>query len=114
MTRWPCGWRCWATTTRGDWSWTADDLVAAETRLARWRDAVSRPTGPAADGVLAEVRRHLADDLDATAALAAVDRWAAEAVTRGGPDEAAPRPGPPDRRRPPRRTPLDRLRRPAA
>jgi len=75
---------------RGDWSWTADDLVAAETRLARWRDAVSRPTGPAADGVLAEVRRHLADDLDAPGALAAVDRWAAEAVTRGGPDEAAP------------------------
>ena len=75
---------------RDDWSWTAGDLVAAETRLARWRDAVSRPTGPAADGVLAEVRRHLADDLNASAALAAIDRWAAEAVTRGGPDEAAP------------------------
>jgi L-cysteine:1D-myo-inositol 2-amino-2-deoxy-alpha-D-glucopyranoside ligase len=75
---------------RGDWSWTADDLAVAEARLARWRDAVSRPTGPAADGVLAEVRRHLADDLDAPGALAAVDRWAAEAVTRGGPDEAAP------------------------
>ena len=76
---------------RGDWSWTADDLVAAETRLARWRDAVSRPTGPAADGVLAEVRRHLADDLAAPAALAAIDRWAADAVTGGGPDAAAPR-----------------------
>ena len=91
---------------RGDWSWTADDLVAAEARLARWRDAVSRPTGPAADGVLAEVRRHLADDLDAPAALAAVDRWAAEAVTRGGPDDDRPRTGAPDRRRPPRRTSL--------
>jgi L-cysteine:1D-myo-inositol 2-amino-2-deoxy-alpha-D-glucopyranoside ligase len=51
---------------------------------------VSRPTGPAADGVLADVRRHLADDLAAPAALAAIDRWAAEAVTRGGPDAAAP------------------------
>jgi L-cysteine:1D-myo-inositol 2-amino-2-deoxy-alpha-D-glucopyranoside ligase len=31
---------------RGDWSWTADDLVSAETRLGRWRDAVSRPGRP--------------------------------------------------------------------
>jgi len=75
---------------RDDWSWTADDLTAAESRLARWRDAGSRPAGPAADEVLAGVRRHLADDLDAPGALAVVDRWAAEAVTRGGRDEAAP------------------------
>jgi L-cysteine:1D-myo-inositol 2-amino-2-deoxy-alpha-D-glucopyranoside ligase len=75
---------------RDDWSWTADDLTAAESRLARWRDAASRPAGPAADEVVSGVRRHLADDLDAPGALAVVDRWAAEAVTRGGPDEAAP------------------------
>ena len=75
---------------RDDWSWTADDLTAAESRLARWRDAGSRPAGPAADEVLAGVRRHLADDLDAPGALAVVDRWAQEAVTRGGRDEAAP------------------------
>jgi L-cysteine:1D-myo-inositol 2-amino-2-deoxy-alpha-D-glucopyranoside ligase len=75
---------------RRDWSWTAEDLAGAQARLARWRDAVSRPTGPACDEVLAGVRRHLADDLDAPGALAVVDRWAAEAVTRGGPDRAAP------------------------
>ncbi len=75
---------------RGDWYWTAEDLTAAENRLARWRDAVSRGSGPPADAVLDAVRRHLADDLDAPAALAAVDRWADAAVTRGGDDETAP------------------------
>jgi L-cysteine:1D-myo-inositol 2-amino-2-deoxy-alpha-D-glucopyranoside ligase len=75
---------------RGDWSWTDDDLTAAEQRLARWRAAVERPVGPPAGGVLAEVRRHLADDLDAPAALAAVDRWAEAAVAGDGSDAGAP------------------------
>ena len=75
---------------RTDWSWTEDDLVAAEARLTRWQDAVSRPGGPAADDTVEEVRRHLADDLDAPGALAAVDRWVAEAERSRGADEAAP------------------------
>jgi L-cysteine:1D-myo-inositol 2-amino-2-deoxy-alpha-D-glucopyranoside ligase len=75
---------------RGDWSWTDDDLTAAEQRLARWRDATGRPTGPAAEDLLAAVRRHLADDLDAPAALAAVDRWAEAAVSGDGSDAGAP------------------------
>jgi len=41
--------------------------------------------------VLDRVRERLASDLDTPAALAAVDRWAAEALTRGGRDAAAPR-----------------------
>ena len=75
---------------RTDWSWTEDDLVRAEARLARWQDAVSRPGGPAADDTVEAVRRHLADDLDAPGALAAVDRWVAEAERNRGTDEAAP------------------------
>lgn len=75
---------------RHDWSWTADDLPAAERRVARWRDAVARPQGPDATGLLDDVRRHLADDLDAPAALAEVDRWADETLTRGGTDTGAP------------------------
>jgi L-cysteine:1D-myo-inositol 2-amino-2-deoxy-alpha-D-glucopyranoside ligase len=59
-------------------------LVDAEDRLARWRAAVDAPTGPPADAVVAEVRRRLADDLDAPSALAAVDRWAEEVRLRGG------------------------------
>ncbi len=74
---------------RDDWQWTADDLPAAERRLGRWRDAVARPSGPAADGLLADVRRHLADDLDAPAALGTVDRWADAALGRGGDDPGA-------------------------
>jgi L-cysteine:1D-myo-inositol 2-amino-2-deoxy-alpha-D-glucopyranoside ligase len=75
---------------RGDWSWTDDDLSAAEQRLARWREAVERLTGPPADDLLAAVRRHLADDLDAPAALVAVDGWAEAALSGDGSDAGAP------------------------
>jgi L-cysteine:1D-myo-inositol 2-amino-2-deoxy-alpha-D-glucopyranoside ligase len=75
---------------RTDWTWTEDDLVAAEARLARWREAVDLATGPPAEQMLADVRRHLADDLDAPAALAAVDRWVTGALARGGDDVDAP------------------------
>jgi L-cysteine:1D-myo-inositol 2-amino-2-deoxy-alpha-D-glucopyranoside ligase len=75
---------------RADWEWT--DAVPAEAveRLARWRAAVSRPDGPPAEGVLAEVREALADDLDAPRALRAVDAWAAAQASDGGTDTAAP------------------------
>jgi L-cysteine:1D-myo-inositol 2-amino-2-deoxy-alpha-D-glucopyranoside ligase len=36
------------------------------------------------------VRRHLADDLNAPLALGAIDRWAGEALQRGGRDADAP------------------------
>ncbi len=75
---------------RTDWIWTEDDLVVAEARLARWREAVDLATGPPAEQMLADVRRHLADDLDAPAALAAVDRWVTGALARGGDDVDAP------------------------
>ena len=63
---------------RADWEWT--DAGAPRTPWsgsARWRAAVSRPDGPSADALVEEIREALADDLDAPAALAAVDRWAA-------------------------------------
>ncbi len=75
---------------RTDWSWTEQDLTTAEARLARWQDAVARPAGPAADDTLDSLRRHLADDLDAPGAVAAVDRWVAEAEHGRGTDEGAP------------------------
>ncbi|SFO79787.1 cysteine--1-D-myo-inosityl 2-amino-2-deoxy-alpha-D-glucopyranoside ligase [Actinomadura madurae] len=71
---------------RADWEWTPGALDEASARLRRWRDAVARPSGPPAEGLAAAVRGHLADDLDAPAALAAVDAWAASAGT----DTAAP------------------------
>jgi L-cysteine:1D-myo-inositol 2-amino-2-deoxy-alpha-D-glucopyranoside ligase len=76
---------------RSDWFWTDDDLAAGKQRLERWRSAVDRPTGPDATGTLQRVRELLSDDLDAPHALAAVDRWATEQLTRGGDDVEAPR-----------------------
>lgn len=62
---------------RSDWEWFEDDLVAAEQRLDRWRAAVARPTGPDAAPVVAAMREALSLDLDAPAALRAIDEWAA-------------------------------------
>ena len=75
---------------RSDREWTAEKLAHAEARLARWRQAVSQPAGPSGDDLLRELRTHLADDLDTPAAFAALDRWAAAALDRLGPDPDAP------------------------
>ncbi len=75
---------------RADRAWGPELLSRAQERLAAWRHAVSLPTGPAADGLLASLRRQLSDDLDTPHALAAVDRWAAMAARREGSDPDAP------------------------
>ncbi|MFI6286274.1 cysteine--1-D-myo-inosityl 2-amino-2-deoxy-alpha-D-glucopyranoside ligase [Streptomyces sp. NPDC051018] len=75
---------------RADWEWTDRILQDAVDRLGRWRAAVSRPDGPSADALIEEIRDALADDLDAPAALAAVDRWVAGQEAQGGTDEGAP------------------------
>ncbi|HSE72502.1 MAG TPA: cysteine--1-D-myo-inosityl 2-amino-2-deoxy-alpha-D-glucopyranoside ligase [Nocardioidaceae bacterium] len=71
---------------RSDWEWTDEDLHRAQARLAAWREAVGRTSREAAERLVAEVRRALATDLDAPAALEAVDAWAAAA----GAGDAAP------------------------
>ncbi len=75
---------------RSDWSWTEGDLIRAQERLARWRSGVSAPTGPSAEGALADMRRALADDLQAPRALEIVDRWCEEQRLRGGTDTGGP------------------------
>ncbi|WP_284580165.1 cysteine--1-D-myo-inosityl 2-amino-2-deoxy-alpha-D-glucopyranoside ligase [Streptomyces sp. 2P-4] len=75
---------------REDWEWTDAVLAEAEARLARWRAAVSRPDGLPADALVEEVRAALADDLDAPAALAAVDRWVDAQNAADGDDTTAP------------------------
>ncbi|MFD7155461.1 cysteine--1-D-myo-inosityl 2-amino-2-deoxy-alpha-D-glucopyranoside ligase [Kribbella sp. NPDC059898] len=60
---------------RTDWFWMPSDLPEAEARLARWRAAVSRPSGPDGAAVVDAVRAALTNDLDAASALAAVDVW---------------------------------------
>jgi L-cysteine:1D-myo-inositol 2-amino-2-deoxy-alpha-D-glucopyranoside ligase len=71
---------------RGDWEWTSEGLAAAADRLQAWRAAVSRPSGPDGEAVLSVVRDHLADDLNAPAALHEIDAWASS----DGDDASAP------------------------
>nr|WSX52689.1 cysteine--1-D-myo-inosityl 2-amino-2-deoxy-alpha-D-glucopyranoside ligase [Streptomyces sp. NBC_00974] len=75
---------------RADWEWTDEVLAEAVARLERWRAAVSRPDGIPADALVEEVREALANDLDAPAALAAVDRWVELQIATDGDDESAP------------------------
>ncbi|MCW1248754.1 cysteine--1-D-myo-inosityl 2-amino-2-deoxy-alpha-D-glucopyranoside ligase [Acaricomes phytoseiuli] len=75
---------------RSDWSWHDRLLAEAQLRLERWREALDRAPEGSAKPLLAAVRQALGADLDAPAALEAVDRWAAEAH-----DHPA-RPGNPD------------------
>ncbi|GAA2632794.1 MULTISPECIES: cysteine--1-D-myo-inosityl 2-amino-2-deoxy-alpha-D-glucopyranoside ligase [Streptomyces] len=75
---------------RADWEWTDEVLAEAVARLERWRAAVSRPDGIPADALVEEVREALANDLDAPAALAAVDRWVELQNATDGDDETAP------------------------
>jgi len=71
---------------RENWEWYDCDLAQAEDRLAIWRDALDRDSGPDGTAVVAALRGALTTDLDAPAALAAVDAWA----EADGDDTAAP------------------------
>jgi L-cysteine:1D-myo-inositol 2-amino-2-deoxy-alpha-D-glucopyranoside ligase len=71
---------------RTDRQWYDATLTAGEQRLAAWRAGVRRAAGPSGAALLQDLRAALADDLDAPAALAAVDAWCAA----GGDDAAAP------------------------
>ncbi len=75
---------------RADRPWTDDLLKTAEERLARWRAAAQAAYGPSGQELLSGVRERLADDLDTTSALIAVDRWADETLSGRGDDSAAP------------------------
>lgn len=73
---------------REDRDWSDAVLMAAEERLALWRRAFALvqdheqdPAG--SDALIAEVRAHLANDLDAPAALRAIDAWAHRVIDEG-------------------------------
>jgi L-cysteine:1D-myo-inositol 2-amino-2-deoxy-alpha-D-glucopyranoside ligase len=75
---------------RADRQWTDDLLKAAEQRLARWRAAVSAPSGPSGGQLLSVVRAALSDDLDTPRAVAAVDEWADAVLAGIGEDADGP------------------------
>ncbi len=70
---------------RSDWEWTSDQIDTAEKRLQRWKEAVRRPATPPAAELVAAIRKSLAEDLNAPAAIAAIDDWASgEGHDQGG------------------------------
>ncbi len=69
---------------RSDWEWTDQVLSDAQGRLESWRQAVSGASYDEAEELVRAVREALAEDLDAPAALAAVDAWAAGSSVAGG------------------------------
>lgn len=69
---------------RSPWEWFPSDLAAGTARLARWREAVSLPSGADASKVLPGVREAMAADLDAPAAVAVVDAWADATLAGSG------------------------------
>jgi L-cysteine:1D-myo-inositol 2-amino-2-deoxy-alpha-D-glucopyranoside ligase len=75
---------------RDDWEWTPGLLAAAEERLAHWREAVRLDAGVDGEALVQQVRAALADDLDAPAALAAVDAWAGASSVGASDDAYAP------------------------
>jgi L-cysteine:1D-myo-inositol 2-amino-2-deoxy-alpha-D-glucopyranoside ligase len=76
---------------RSDWEWTDAELWDAVDDVARWRKAVALGAGAPAGPVVQEVLAHLADDLDAPRATAAVDRWVAATLgTEGLADTSDP------------------------
>jgi L-cysteine:1D-myo-inositol 2-amino-2-deoxy-alpha-D-glucopyranoside ligase len=63
-----------------DWQWRGRELAQAEARLARWREVIGsvKPQGPSAE-VIAQIRAAMADDLNAPAAISAIDHWVSAA-----------------------------------
>jgi L-cysteine:1D-myo-inositol 2-amino-2-deoxy-alpha-D-glucopyranoside ligase len=72
---------------RSDWEWTDEDLSRSLEMLGQWRRALAKGSGAPAAPVVDRVLDALAHDLDAPAALAAVQAWVdATLGTTGHPD----------------------------
>lgn len=71
---------------RSDWSWTAEGFAESKERLGRWRAALALTPAGSAAPLIADMRAALSDDLDAPAALTAVDKWADTALSNTAPN----------------------------
>ncbi|MGG5257150.1 cysteine--1-D-myo-inosityl 2-amino-2-deoxy-alpha-D-glucopyranoside ligase [Phycicoccus avicenniae] len=75
---------------RTDWEYTDSLLAQAQTRLDRWRAALSTNGGVDATDTVAAVRAAVADDLSTPRALEAVDAWCERTLAGEGEDPGAP------------------------
>ena len=76
---------------RSDWEYTDADLDEAERRLAAWRGLRNETATIPATSLVTDLRAARANDLDAPAALAAVDQWVAAASDIDVDDTEGPR-----------------------
>ncbi|HIW31109.1 MAG TPA: cysteine--1-D-myo-inosityl 2-amino-2-deoxy-alpha-D-glucopyranoside ligase [Candidatus Luteococcus avicola] len=74
---------------RNDWEWTADQIAAAQQRLHRWRSVVAGPTGVPALEAITRARTAIRTDLDAPAAIAALEQWFEASGSAEGDNPAA-------------------------
>ena len=74
---------------RTDWEYTDADLARAQERLASWRAIANNPTAFPGGQTVQAIRDALRDDLDAPAALAAVDAWVAASASIDSDDTGA-------------------------
>jgi len=59
-----------------DWEWYDDEIGLAQSRLARWREALARPCAASAQPTVDRIRDELVDGLRTPEALHLVDQWA--------------------------------------
>lgn len=64
---------------RSDWEWFEAELLAANTRLATWREAFAKQLG--AKSPIPEMLKHMCNDLDTPNTLRAIDEWARETLS---------------------------------
>lgn len=74
---------------RDNWEWDSQQLEAATQRLALWRSAVRSGADVPAGEAIAQMRTALRTDLNAPAALLAVDAWASASLGAGAGDAEA-------------------------
>ena len=68
---------------RSDWSYTDEALAAATKRVDTWRAALAHERVDDAALLTTQIFMALSDDLNAPAALQAVDDWAAARLEQG-------------------------------
>lgn len=71
---------------RDDRDWSPELLAKSQTRLARWRTALSRMGGASATQAVEQIRQALAEDLNSPKAIEVVDKWTEETLSRDWPE----------------------------
>ncbi|GAA1411152.1 L-cysteine:1D-myo-inositol 2-amino-2-deoxy-alpha-D-glucopyranoside ligase [Glutamicibacter uratoxydans] len=69
---------------RSEWFWSGELLEQAQQRIAAWRERIVGTGLAEATALITRIRARMADDLNAPAALEAIDQWAATEAEGSG------------------------------